>query len=83
MGGGWVRERTRSAWLESEGVCVGDGAIMGKTGGFDQVSKYVEDNGGQVSNNGKGDLLIQKGREQEQTRGYWIGMGYICAHGLI
>lgn len=34
-----------SVWPESEGVCVGDEAIMGKTGGFDRVSKFVEDKG--------------------------------------
>lgn len=43
---------TCTAQPESEGVCMGGGAIMRKRG-VDQMSMYIEDNGGQVSNSWK------------------------------
>lgn len=47
---------------------MGDGAVMGNTGDFDQVSKYV-DNGGQVSNDWKGELKYGKAENENKPWG--------------
>lgn len=49
---------TCTAQPESEGVCMGvGGGNHEKDRGVDQMSTYIEDNGGQVSNSWKGRKL--------------------------